>query len=480
MSDPIRHADLVDGVLSEAELERDGILEDPDDGSPIGTERASAPAAIESALAAASSARAREGWSELSVEERCAAMEAFAVALDVRAETIAQVDRIDSGVPISVTRLMATSLAASVRTAIEVAREAGEGRRIERGGRRIELLRLPWGVAVVLTPWNAPAAAAIGKVANALLAGCPTILKPSEQAPSFSLHFAEAALEAGLPDSCFQVVHGGADVASSLVGDPRVGMIALIGGRPTGRAVAATAGPRMVPMQLELGGSNPALVTADADLEDTAASLAEGMTKLNGQWCEAPRRVIVPRELQDALADATREALERIAVGPAREEATEFGPLANRPHLERVRRQIAGLGGTVIETAEVPTTAGFFVSPTLVLDADRERAGEEIFGPVLSFLPCDGEDEALGVANSGEDGLAAYVFSGDRDRALALGRRLHAGEVRLGGTKLIDLTSGSTQSFWGSSGIGSHGARQVFEAFRGSRIVGDEDPTLPL
>jgi betaine-aldehyde dehydrogenase len=480
MDECIRQTELVAGTPAQAPVVLVGILDDPDDGSSLGPQRASAPAAVEMALAAADAAWSAGGWSDVSLADRCAALERFAAALDERAEEIAWVDAIDSGVPIAVTRLMGESLGDTVRGAIATARELGEETDLGVDGRRVELLRLPWGAAAVLTPWNAPAAAAIGKVANALLAGCPTILKPSEQAPSFSTAFAAAALEAELPPGAFQIVHGDREVAATLTGDPRIKAIALIGGQATGRAVAAAAAPRMAALQLELGGSNPALIAADAEIESTAEALVEGMTKLNGQWCEAPRRVIVPVALQTDLVEALEERLAKLKVGPARAESTEFGPLANRGHLARVGAQVEALGGEARPTTELPAGDGLFFSPTIVLGADPARAPEEIFGPVLTVLPYAEEAEGLALANAGDDGLAAYVFGGDRERAFALGTRLHAGEVRIGGTKLIDLVGDSTQSFWGSSGLGSHGSHQLFEAFRGSRIVGEDDPAIPL
>ncbi|OJU84139.1 MAG: hypothetical protein BGO11_20925 [Solirubrobacterales bacterium 70-9] len=480
MDEQTRHTELIVGTTAEAAVVLDGTLDDPDDGSSLGSQRASTPDAVEAALVAAEAAWRVGDWSDLPLVERCEALERFAVALDRRAGEIAWVDAIDSGVPIAVTRLMGESLGGTVRGAIATARGLGEEADLGVDGRRVELLRLPWGPAAILTPWNAPAAAAIGKVANALLAGCPAILKPSEQAPSFSTAFAAAALEAGLPPGAFQIVHGDREVAAALTGDPRIKAIALIGGQATGRAVAAAAAPRMAALQLELGGSNPALVAPDAEIEATAEALAEGMTKLNGQWCEAPRRAIVPAALQTDLVDALEKRLAALAVGPARSESTEFGPLANRGHLARVGAQVGALGGEARPTAELPAGEGLFFSPTIVLGADPAHATEEIFGPVLTILPYGAEAEGLALANAGDDGLAAYVFGADRERAFALGTRLHAGEVRIGGTKLIDLVGDSTQSFWGSSGLGSHGARQVFEAFRGSRIVGEDDPAIPL
>jgi phenylacetaldehyde dehydrogenase len=257
-------------------------------------------------------------------------------------------------------------------------------------------------------------------------------------------------------------------------------MVSLTGSPAAGRAVAMAAAPRMAALQLELGGSNPAIVTADADVAAAADWLAAGMTKLNGQWCEAPRRVFVDAGRHDELVDALEAALAGVRVGAARDARSQVGPLASGAHRERVRRQVGALGGEARATAAVPDGGGFFLSPTLVLGLSAGSVREEIFGPVLSVHRVAGDAEAITAANANGDGLAGYVFCGDHERAFALGRALHAGEVRIGGTNLLDLAPESTQSFWGSSGIGAHGGREVLEAFRGSRIVGEEDPALAL
>jgi betaine-aldehyde dehydrogenase len=226
----------------------------------------------------------------------------------------------------------------------------------------------------------------------------------------------------------------------------------------------------MVALQLELGGSNAAVVTASADVAATATALVEGMTKLNGQWCEAPRRVLVDPAVHDDLADALRSELTRVTVGSWRDDV-DVGPLAHRAHFARVRGQVAALGGTPPAIGGT----GFHFAPTLVTDPGSVT--EEIFGPVLTL---HATDDAVRDANALGDGLAGYVFAGDREEAFAIGRRLHAGEIRIGGTHLIDLAGDSAQSFWGASGIGGHGGREVLEAFRGTRIVGEDDPALPF
>jgi betaine-aldehyde dehydrogenase len=169
-----------------------------------------------------------------------------------------------------------------------------------------------------------------------------------------------------------------------------------------------------------------------------------------------------------------------VHVGPARDARSQVGPLVTRAHRDKVLRQVGALGGEARVTAAVPDGSGSFLSPTLVLGLPADSVREEIFGPVLSVHRVATDAEAVGAANANGDGLAGYVFCGDHERAFTLGRALHCGEIRIGGTNLLDLAPDSTQSFWGSSGIGAHGGREVLEAFRGSRIVGEEDPALAL
>jgi acyl-CoA reductase-like NAD-dependent aldehyde dehydrogenase len=340
-------------------------------------------------------------------------------------------------------------------------------RALDADGRRVEQLRPPWGPAALLIPWNAPAPTAIGKIANALAAGCPAIVKPSEHAVAACSLVAEAAVAAGLPPGALQVVHGDGRLGAQLAADPRVRAIALTGGQGSGRAVAAAAAPRMAALRLELGGTNPAVVTADADTEAAAEALVRGMTKLSGQWCEAPRRVLVAAELHDSLREALVERLSAVRAGSSLDEGTELGPIGNRPHFERVCARLGRIA---------PSDGGFFLAPAIVAGSPRD----ELFAPVLAVHPVKSEEEAIAEANAPGDGLAAYVFAGDDERALALARRLHAGEVRIGGTGLLDLAPAAEQSFWGSSGVGAHGRHNALAFFTGARVVGVDDPSAPI
>jgi phenylacetaldehyde dehydrogenase len=467
--------ELVGGELAAPAGAPAATLEDPNDGRALGELRASAGERIEAALALAAAAT----WPQRSLDERAQALERLADALDARADPIAAAEAIDTGVPVAVTRAIAGSLGATVRGAVATARAAGEARTLPAGGRRVELLRRPWGPAALLAPWNAPAPVAVSKVAHALAAGCPAILKPSEHAPQAASLLARAAVDAQLPADALAVVHGGPDVALRLAADDRVAVISLTGGLAAGRAVGAAAIGRMAALQLELGASNPALVCADADPAAAAASLAAGATKLNGQWCEAPRRVLVAAARHHALRDALLAELAAVRIGPSVDPASAMGPLARRAHRDRVAAQVRVLPGTPLAAADVPSH-GAFMAPTVVAGLAADAVREEIFGPVLTLHPVADDAEALAAANATGDGLAAYVFSADIERAFDLGRRLRAGEVRVNGTHLLDLAPGSAQSFWGTSGIGGHGATEALEAYRGTRIVGVDDPALAI
>jgi acyl-CoA reductase-like NAD-dependent aldehyde dehydrogenase len=330
--------------------------------------------------------------------------------------------------------------------------------------------------------WNAPGFMAATKLGNALAAGCPAIYKPSEVTPQSTALLVEALLAADLGPGTAQIVCGGADVGQQLAGSEYARVLSYTGGATGGRAVARAAIGRMVSLQLELSGANPAVVMEGADLDEAARELARGATVLNGEWCEAPRRVFVHTNDHDRLVTLLLRELSEHTIGDSFDDATTLGPLAYRRHYERVKVQLARLrehGEAALSHDTLPKQ-GFFMSPTVVAGLPLDGVNEEIFAPVLAVLPYTDVADALRAANGVGDGLAAYVFGRDREAAFELGRRLHAGEVRIGGARVLDLAPGSAQSFWGTSGIGGHGRSEVLEAHLGIRVVGEENPDLIL
>ena len=439
---------------------------------------------IDRALAAAAAAwgAGAGSFSRLPMEKRLEQLQRLASALEERADAFADWHAREIGIPISTARMFAAGLGDLVRGIAEPAPDVLAPRALEANGRRVELHLLPWGPAALYTAWNAPAFLAVSKLTYALVAGCPAVLKPSEHAGATTGVLVDALLAADLQPGAVQVVCGGATAGARIAADPRVRMINYTGGTGGGRAVAAAAIGHMATLHLELSAANPAIVTRDADLATTAAELARGATVLNGQWCEAPRRIYVDAAIEGELVALLLAELGSLTIGDPLDAATELGPLARGEQLAAVEASLERLTllGDVHRSHESLPSIGCFFSPVVVSGLPLDAVEQEIFGPVLAVSPFDALEEAIDAANGLGDGLAAYVFAGDRNEAVAIGLRLHAGEIRLGGTRVLDLAAGSAQSFWGTSGLGGHGRDDVLRAHVGTRIVGEEDYGLPL
>jgi betaine-aldehyde dehydrogenase len=478
--------DLVDGMWIDPPLVGAALVH-PDTGAEIGRSATSAVETIDRAIAAAARDHAEGSWAERSVEHRGTLLHALAQRLEGLVEQFAFADAIDSGVPIGVTTMFAAALPDIVRDAPRHAQAQLGERLLPSPGGKAHLLRVPWGPAVVLMPFNAPAFSAVKKTAYALAAGCPVLLKPSPHAPHaanlLAMSIAETVAEHGAPAALFQLLHGGATVGARLASDERVRCLTFTGSRNGGRAVASAAAASLKALQLECGSNNPAIVRADADVDTTAESLVSGFTKLNGQWCERPGTVFVAESLHARLLTALLDGVEALRPGSCLETATTFGPQANTTQARSVDNAInrlAARGATVHTVFADRTSGGCFRPPVVITGADPADTLDEIFGPVLVLHAVGDDARALEMANRLHGGLAAYVFSGHVAEAIDLGRRLNAGEVKINGTSVLDLSPESTQSFWSGSGIGGHGNADLLRFFTGTRIVGADLPGAPI
>ena len=454
---------------------------DPEHGRPLPAARESTPEQLDRAAAAAHAAHADGRWCRLGVSERAAVLEEFARGLDARADRIAELDALDSGVPISVTRLFGSGNGNTVRDAIKHAADAANRGALPAEHADVRVHRVPWGPAALITPWNAPSAMVVKKMAYALAAGAPVIVKPSSEAPHSAELIAEAAAGAGFPAGAFSFVRGGAVLGRAISEDPRIAAISMTGSTPAGRDIAARSAARFTRLQLELGANNPVIVRADADIPAAAEAIIAGAWKLSGQWCEAPRRVYADRSVHEALLSALAEASAQWRIGSSLDPATQLGPVAfpaRRAELLRQRAQLVDAGAVLTYEAEVPAE-GCFMPPS-ILDGRGAEPEDEIFGPLLVVHAADGDDQALAAASRGHVGLAGYVFSADTGRARELGRSLPAGEIKINGTSVLDMAPGSEQSFFGGSGLGGHGDTRLLEFFTGARVVGEDSPGLPL
>jgi phenylacetaldehyde dehydrogenase len=463
---------LVDGEWKPATRALPGTLEDPATGAVLGPQLGSSRADVEAALAAAD--RAAGPWAAVPPAERADLLDACADALEAAVARIVAVESAGTGVPIRQATPLGFIVTGSFRLAAAQLREGWLTRTATRDdGRPVTVELLPWGPALCLVPWNAPAPMAAHKAANALAAGCPTLVKPSEYAPAGTQLLVET-LDGILPPGVLQLLHGGAEVGTALVGDPRVRAVSFTGGVPGGRSVAGLCAAGLKPAQLELGGNNPLVVLPDADLDAAARAAVDLLTTLNGQWCRALGRLIAPHDRIPALLAAIGERLTALRAGDPADPATQLGPLIHSGHRALVAARLLDLGGKAHTFTEVPAGGNFF-APALVTGAADEPARHEIFGPVATVHGYTGVDEAVAIANDTAYGLEGYVFGTDEEAALAVARRIRAGEVKVNGSSVMSLHLFTPRPAWGVSGLGEEGTAETLRFFTNPRVTGVEN-----
>ncbi|MCO5206144.1 MAG: aldehyde dehydrogenase family protein [Anaerolineae bacterium] len=452
----------------------DAWVHNPSTGEPIQPQWNTTSAEIEQALQLAWEVHQARIWSGVSAEDRATLLEAIADRLQQNVEHIARVDSFNTGVIIALTRTITQITHLAFRAAATQVRE-GLVRALPGPHGTVEILRKPWGPALCIVPWNAPAALAAHKIANALAAGCPTILKPSEWAPYSSQLLAEAVDQVGLPPGVFQVLNGGPRVGAALVSDSRIKAVSFTGGLHGGRAVARACATDFKPAQLELGGNNALIVLDDADLDRAADGVVAGLTTLNGQWCRALGRLLLHETIADKLLDRVVERLRRLRIGNALDEESEMGPLIHSDHRDAINTTLSGYtkkGGKIIQVSALPESPGCYFAPALVVGVASAETRTEIFGPVAAVHTFATDDEAVALANETPYGLGGYVFGRDENRALHVARQMRTGGVKINGVSLMSLNHMAPRPAWGLSGLGVEGTRETFDFFCGVSVVG--------
>jgi len=404
----------------------------------IGTVALGNEADVDRAVAAANAAF--EHFSRTSKAERLELLQQVKAITERRFEDLAQAMRMEMGAPITMSRgAQADAAIGHLQGFIDALEEHEERIRLKNGD---TMVREPIGVCGLITPWNWPMNQITLKVLPALATGCTCILKPSEHTPISAMIYAEILDEAGYPAGVFNLVQGeGPVVGAAMSRHPDIQMMSFTGSTRAGTAVTRDAAETVKRVTLELGGKSPNLVFADCDLEErVTASVGECMFN-TGQSCDAPTRLLVERSCYDEVLKIARKAAEETGVGNPAEEGDHIGPLFDKIQFDRVQNMIkVGIdeGATLLVGGlgrPDGMEKGWFVKPTIFADVsnDMRIAREEIFGPVLVIIPFEDEAEAISIANDTPYGLAAYLQTGDADRAERVAARLKAGAVHING-----------------------------------------------
>jgi aldehyde dehydrogenase (NAD+) len=389
--------------------------------------------------AAKAARRAFATYSVTSVEQRLSWLHKIIEGFRARLPELARMMTLEMGAPIT----FATQRQATVALFHfeEAARVLANYKFEERMGNGI-VRREPIGVCGLITPWNWPLNQVASKVAPALATGCTVVLKPSEIAPLSAMLFAEIVDAAGVPAGVFNLVNGdGAIVGEAIAAHPEIDMVSFTGSTTAGVRVAKLAADTVKRVAQELGGKSANIILADADLKTAVTEGVHACYINAGQNCQSPTRMLIPRAQRDAAFAAAREAVDTIRLGDPLDPASTMGPLVSQTQFEKVQDLIqSGVdeGATLVaggtgRPSEV--NRGYFVRPTVFGDVMPQMriAREEIFGPVLSIMSYDTEDEAIEIANDTPFGLAGFVQSRDLDRARAVANRIRAGRVYLNG-----------------------------------------------
>lgn len=390
---------------------------------------------VDRAVAVARQAFDEGPWPRTTLDERIEVITRIKDAFAVRYEEIARSVSSQNGTPYT-SSVMVQALSAMMvwDAAITTARSFVTEE--ERDGALGPLLvrREPVGVVAAVIPWNVPQFTAAAKLAPALLAGCPAILKVSPEAPLDSLLLADIVTGAGLPHGVLSILPADREVSEYLVGHPGVDKVSFTGSVAAGKRVMEVASRNLTRVTLELGGKSAAIILPDADLESTVAGIVPFAWMINGQACVAQTRILVPRSRYDEISEAFAAAAGALKVGDPMDPATEVGPLVARRQQQRSLDYIRigqEEGAKILTGGGRPAglERGWYVEPTLFGDVGNSMriAREEIFGPVICLLPYGDEDEAVKIANDSDYGLSGSVWTADVEHGIEIARRVRTG-----------------------------------------------------
>ncbi|AWK74538.1 aldehyde dehydrogenase [Rhodococcus oxybenzonivorans] len=431
---------------------------------------------VTKAVAAARESFDRGEWASRTMAERADVLDAIADRLEQRVDELTPIGVIEVGVPVSVSRPTQQMTGGLFRAVATVAREfevSEERCRADGGISRI--VKEPTGVVAAIIPWNGPIGTIAFKLAPALAAGCSVVLKTAPEAPIspsiFADIIAELVAEGRIPEGVVSVLCADREVSESLVTNPDVDHVTFTGSTAAGRRIMSLAGERIARVSLELGGKSAAIILDDADINHVLQTLPMGGCMQSGQACIALTRVLVSRKRHDEVVEALKAAYGSLPMGNPWEPTNFLGPLASKRQQDRVLGYIdiakedgakVVLGGGRPEGLDT----GFFVAATLIDDVqpDSRIAQEEVFGPVISVITYEDEEDAIAIANNSVYGLSGAVYTEDLDHGFEVARRIRTGTISVN-TATMDFTlpfGGYKQSGVGREG-GIEGLEEFFE-----------------
>ncbi|WP_430790764.1 5-carboxymethyl-2-hydroxymuconate semialdehyde dehydrogenase [Virgibacillus flavescens] len=418
---------------------------------------------IEKAVQAADDAFKTGPWGSMKQKERMAYIDRIADLIDEEVEEIAVLESLDTGLPISQTRKMVARAAENFRfySRMVQTRMHGDAYAVDEEFINYTVYK-PLGAVGLITPWNAPFMLTTWKVAPALATGNTVILKPAELSPLSANKLAEIIDKAELPKGAFNVVHGfGETAGDALVKSENVKAISFTGETVTGKTIIKNSADSLKKTSMELGGKSPLIVFDDADFERALDAAVWGIFSFNGERCTANSRVFLHKNIKERFVKALKDRVEKVKIGDPMEPATQLGPLIHKGHFDKVTSYInlAKEEGCTVVQGTVPEAvkAGNFVPPTLLLEAKNEMrvSQEEIFGPVMSVIEFETEEEVVQMANDVDYGLAGYVWTNDIKRGHRVAQAVDSGMLWINAQNVRDLRI----PFGGmkSSGIGREG-----------------------
>lgn len=440
-------------------------------------------------LAADAAKAAFPAWSSTPPEERFAILMRLVGLIERDLEPLAQAESKDNGKPVSLARMVDIPRAAAnfrfyATAAMHLANESHETFGANNVHAINYTLRQPLGVAGCISPWNLPLYLFTWKIAPAIAAGCTVVAKPSEVTPMTAFMLSKLCIEAGLPSGVLNIVHGtGPKVGSAIVAHKDIKAISFTGGTKTGEEIARVAAPMFKKLSLELGGKNPNIIFADCNYEEMLATTVRSSFSNQGEICLCGSRIFVERPIYEKFKTDFVERVSALKVGDPNDPATDVGAIVSKQHFDKIISYIELAkeeGGTILcggRVLEPPadaggeTLGGWFIEPTVIegLPYDCRTNQEEIFGPVVTIMPFDTEEEVLGFANSVRYGLAAIVWTENLSRAHRVSAALESGIVWVNCWMLRDLRT----PFGGvkDSGIGREGGFEALKFFTEEKNV---------